>query len=70
MTETGPPEHFIFFYLLPTAFLAVLYGSVEAVLFAIAATAFAAFFLYDPIFSFSMSDPREIGNLSVSQAWP
>jgi K+-sensing histidine kinase KdpD len=56
-------QHLVFFYLLPTAFVAILYGSVVSMLCAIAATFAAAFFLYDPIFSFYVSDQREVGEL-------
>ena len=56
-------QHLVFFYLLPTAFIAILYGSVVSMLCAIAATFAAAFFLYDPIFSFYVSSPREVGEL-------
>ncbi|MFY9836538.1 MAG: DUF4118 domain-containing protein [Xanthobacteraceae bacterium] len=56
-------QHLVFFYLLPTAFVAILYGSVVSMLFAIAAAFAAAFFLYDPIFSFYVSDPRDAGEL-------
>ena len=56
-------QHLVFFYLLPTAFVAILYGSVVSMLCAIAATFAAAFFLYDPIFSFYVSSPREVGEL-------
>jgi len=42
----------VFFYLAPTAFVAILYGSVLSMLCAIAATLAAAFFLYDPMYSF------------------
>lgn len=57
------PNHPVFFYLVPNAFVAVLFGSVEAMLFAIVATACAAFFLYNPIYSLYVSDPRQIGEL-------
>ena len=56
-------QHLVFFYLLPTASVAILYGSVVSMLCAIAATFAAAFFLYDPIFSFYVSSPREVGEL-------
>jgi K+-sensing histidine kinase KdpD len=56
-------QHLVFFYLLPTAFVAIVYGSVVSMLCAIAATLVAAFFLYDPIYSLYVSDPREIGEL-------
>jgi K+-sensing histidine kinase KdpD len=57
------PQHLVFFYLAPTALVAILYGSVLSMLCAIAATLVAAFFLYDPIYSFYVSDPREVGEL-------
>jgi K+-sensing histidine kinase KdpD len=56
-------QHLVFFYLLPTAFVAILYGSVVSMLCAIAATFAAAFFLYDPTFSFYVSNPRDVGEL-------
>lgn len=57
------PQHLVFFYLLPTAFVAVLYGSRPAMLAALAATACAAYFLYDPLYSFSVTGPVEAGEL-------
>jgi K+-sensing histidine kinase KdpD len=54
------PQHLVFFYLLPTAFVAILYGSVPSMFCAITATVIGAFFLTDP---FYMSDPREVGEL-------
>src|SRR6516164_6938419 len=56
-------QHLIFFYLVPTAFVAVVYGSVLSMLCAVAATLVAAFFLYDPIYSLYVADPREVGEL-------
>src|SRR5215469_4174708 len=61
--DPSTDQHLIFFYLLPTAFIAILYGSVVSMLCAIAATFAAAFFLYDPIFSFYVSNPRDVGEL-------
>ena len=57
------PQHLVFFYLLPTAFVATLYGSLPAVICAIAAAICAAFFLYDPLYSFYVSSPLELGEL-------
>jgi K+-sensing histidine kinase KdpD len=57
------PQHLVFFYLLPTALLAVLYGSLPAMLGAVAATICAAYFLYIPLYSFSVENPRELGEL-------
>ena len=51
-------HHLVFFYLFPTALVAMIYGSVLSMLCAIAATLLATFFLYDPIFGFYVSDPR------------
>jgi K+-sensing histidine kinase KdpD len=56
-------QHLIFFYLLPTAFVATIYGSVLSMFCAIAATLIAAFFLYSPIYTLYVSDPREVGEL-------
>ena len=56
-------HHLVFFYLFPTALVAMIYGSVLSMLCAIAATLLATFFLYDPIFSFYVSDPRDVGEL-------
>jgi K+-sensing histidine kinase KdpD len=61
--QYGPHHHLVFFYLLPTAFVAIVYGSVLSMLCAIMATLVAAFFLYDPIYSLYVSDAREVGEL-------
>jgi K+-sensing histidine kinase KdpD len=57
------PHHPIFFYLLPIAMVAILYGSLPATLFAAAATLCGAFFLYDPIYSFEIANRLEVGDL-------
>jgi len=57
------PLHPIFFYLLPIAAVALIYGSGPATMFALAATLCGAFFLYDPVFSFQVSNRLEIGDL-------
>jgi K+-sensing histidine kinase KdpD len=56
-------HHLVFFYLLPTAFIAMLYGSVMSMICAIDVTFVAAIFLYDPEFSVYVSDPRAVGEL-------
>ena len=58
-------HHLVFFYLFPTALVAMIYGSILSMLCAIAATLLATFFLYDPIFSFYVSDPRDVGELII-----
>ena len=62
-THHGPHHHLVFFYLVPTAFVAIVYGSVLSMLSAILATLVAAFFLYDAIYSLYVSDTREVGEL-------
>ncbi|HXQ82987.1 MAG TPA: DUF4118 domain-containing protein [Xanthobacteraceae bacterium] len=57
------PHHLVFFYLLPTTFVAVLFGSLPAMVCAVAATLCAAFFLYDPIYSFHVASTLELGEL-------
>src|SRR6516162_10813417 len=64
----GGAQHLIFFYLLPTALVAIIYGSVLSMLCAIVATLLAAFFLYDPIYSLYVSDPRAVGELILFAA--
>ena len=56
-------QHLVFFYLLPTAFVAIICGSVLSMLCAIAATLISAFFLYDPIYSLYVSSPLDVGEL-------
>lgn len=57
------PHHPIFFYLLPVTLVALLYGSMAATLFAIAAAICCAYFLYDPIYSFQIANRLEIGDV-------
>ena len=57
------PHHPIFLYLLPIALIAFLFGSRPATLFAIVAIFCSAFFLYDPVYSFHVANPREFGDL-------
>lgn len=59
------PRHPIFFYLFPIAVLALLYGSRGALACACAAMACAAYFLYDPIYSFAIASRLEVGDLAV-----
>ena len=57
------PHHPVFFYLLPITFVAFVYGSRPAILCAGTAIMCAAFFLYDPIYSFYVSNRLEFGEL-------
>lgn len=56
-------HHPVFFYLLPSALLAIFYGTLPALLCASAATACAAYFLYDPLYSFQVANRLEVGDL-------
>jgi K+-sensing histidine kinase KdpD len=56
-------EHLIFGYFIPTAFVAVRYGSVPAIITVIACDLCAAYFLYPPDFSFSISNPLQVAEL-------
>jgi K+-sensing histidine kinase KdpD len=63
--DVAHARHLVFFYLLPTAFVAMLYGSVLSMIFAIDATFISDLFLYDPTYGFYLSDPRQAGELLV-----
>jgi K+-sensing histidine kinase KdpD len=56
-------HHPVFFYLLPVALLAMFYGGGPALLCALAATTCAAYFLYDPLYSFHVANRLEVGDL-------
>src|SRR6516225_6264278 len=66
--EAQHHHHLVFLYLFPTALVAMIYGSVLSMLSAIFATLLAAFFLYDPIYSLYVSDPRAVGELILFAA--
>ena len=66
--NTHHQHHLIFFYLFPTALVAMIYGSVLSMVCATFATLVATFFLYDPIYSLYVSDPREVGELIMFAA--
>jgi len=59
----GAISHPVFFYPVPTAVLAMFYGVIEGALFAVAAFICSSFLLYDPIYSFRVSDERALGEL-------
>jgi K+-sensing histidine kinase KdpD len=59
----GGEQHLIFFYLLPMALVAILYGGPSAMICVVAASTCAAFFLYDPVYSFYVGDPQDFGEL-------
>src|SRR5215467_13129226 len=59
----GTVNHPVFFYLAPTAVLAMVYGVGEGAVFAVAALICSAFFLYDPVYSFYVSSVHALGEL-------
>ena len=59
--EVAHSQHLVFFYLLPTAFVAMLYGSVLSMIFAIDATFIVGIFLSNP--NIYVSEPRQAGEL-------
>lgn len=56
-------DHLIFIYFLPTALIAVRYGSLSAMAVAIAGAFAAAFLLYPPRFSLMVENPLDIMEL-------
>jgi K+-sensing histidine kinase KdpD len=58
------PDHPVFFYLLPIGVVTMLYGSWPALLGVFTATACADFFLYDPLYTFSIDSRVEFGDLA------
>lgn len=61
--DVAHAHHLVFVYLLPTAFVAMLYGSVLSMIFAIDATLIADFLFYNPDYSFYVTEPRQAGEL-------
>ncbi len=61
---TFGPEHPVFLYLLPIALVTILYGRWPAVLGVFTAAACADYFLYDPIYSFTIDTRVEAGDLA------
>jgi len=53
-------EHLIFIYFLPTALVAIRYGSISAMCVAISSSFAAAYLLYAPRFSFAVDSPLDL----------
>lgn len=61
MIDASPQnDHLIFIYFVPTALIAIRYGSVSAMCVTIASTFAAAYFLYAPRFSFKVDSPLDL----------
>lgn len=58
---TLSPQHVVFYYLLPTAAVAIFWGNRLAILTAIVGALCAAYFLYEPAFSLHIVSRLEIG---------
>src|SRR5262249_3990066 len=59
----GALHHPVFFYLVPTAILAMVYGVIDGALFSVAAFVCSAFLLYGPIYSLRVADVHALGEL-------
>jgi K+-sensing histidine kinase KdpD len=57
-------QHPVFFYLLPVALVAMVYGRWPAVLGVVVATACADYFLYEPLYSMDIVTWEEFGDLA------
>jgi K+-sensing histidine kinase KdpD len=58
-------EHLIFVYFVPTALIAIRYGSISAMCVTLASSFAAAYFLYPPQFSFLITSPLELLELGL-----
>jgi K+-sensing histidine kinase KdpD len=56
-------DHLIFIYFVPTALIAIRYGSVSAMCVTIASTFAGAYFFYAPRFSFIIESPLDLMEL-------
>lgn len=61
--EAYHEQHLVFFYLFPLTLVATLYGFIPTALSAFVATLAAAYFLYEPIYSFRVAGPVQLGEL-------
>jgi K+-sensing histidine kinase KdpD len=58
-------QHLIFIYFVPTALIAIRYGSTSAMCVTIASSFTAAYFLYPPHFSFLVASPLDLLELAL-----
>jgi K+-sensing histidine kinase KdpD len=58
-----PHEHLIYIYFVPTALIAIRYGSVSAMLVTVGALFAAAFFFYAPRLSLAVESPLDVFEL-------
>jgi len=59
----GDEQHLVFFYLLPMVLVAILYGIPSAIICIAAGSLSSAFLFYDPVYSFYVSNPLDLGEL-------
>jgi K+-sensing histidine kinase KdpD len=57
------PQHLVFAYLVPIAFIAFRFGTVPATLTALASAGCAGFFVYPPKFSLYIAKPLHVAEL-------
>jgi K+-sensing histidine kinase KdpD len=62
--EAWQPDHLIFAYFVPTTIIALRYGSGPAIMTAATSDLCAAYLFYPPDFSFYISDPLQVAELS------
>jgi two-component system sensor histidine kinase KdpD len=55
-----PHEHLIYIYFVPTALIAIRYGSISAMWVTIGATLAATYFFYAPRFSLAVESPLDV----------
>jgi K+-sensing histidine kinase KdpD len=58
-------QHLIFIYFVPTALIAIRYGSISAMCVTLASSFAAAYFLYKPQFSFLIANPLDLLELGL-----
>lgn len=58
-------EHLIFIYFVPTAFIAIRFGSISAMCVTMASSFAAAYFLYPPHFSFMVASSLDFLELAL-----
>lgn len=58
-------DHLIFIYFVPTALIAIRYGSISAIGVTVASVLIAAYLLYSPRFSFAVASPLDLLEIAL-----